>query len=183
MVDLLPLLLETGLIQFGRFGGDYKPFQLHFDLLPSYPDVLNAIVQQAGHLVGEVDHLVCVNQAIPFGVGLSLKTGIPLVYSWGSDEPPVYDLVGAYDIGHPSILLANHSDNMEYHARLVDQSRQVGLEIDRLLVIIATGKSQKSDLEVLSLLKLELIVDELAQSGELPEGQVLQMRQWLNKPG
>lgn len=39
------LLVEYGLVQFGRFAdanGDFVPFKLHLDWISSYPDVLKA---------------------------------------------------------------------------------------------------------------------------------------------
>ena len=109
MNSLAALLLETGLLQFGRFITDDgpRPYQLQLDLLPSYPDVLAHITELAAPWVGDVNHLLSSAEALPFGVSLSLRTHIPLVYARGTDALTVYELAGAYDIGHPALLLGN----------------------------------------------------------------------------
>src|SRR5690606_15768906 len=108
MADLVQMLLKTGLLQFGRFAvqSGWKPYRLNLHMLPSYPDVLGALIEEAVPAVGEVDRLVAAADAIPFGVGLRLCTGIAPVYSRRTDEGPVYDPARAYVISDPALLVA-----------------------------------------------------------------------------
>ena len=178
--DILELLLETGLLQFGWFDEQQVPYQLNLDLLPSYPDVLAQIVEYAAPLVRQVDHLVSVPSALPLGIGLSLKTGVPLVYSRGMDNStPVYDLVGAYDIGHPAMLLANDLRDSGNLARLTNNARQVGLEIERLLVLVDDGTLGQDTIPMTSLIHLPTAVDRLVETGHLPPGHGRAVDRWL----
>ena len=106
---------------------------------------------------------------MPFGVALSLRTGIPLVYSRGAGEAPVFDLVGAYDIGHPALLLTNSVGWRGSPDTLVKRARRVGLEVHTLLPIIEASAliAAPDELPMLPLLRLDEIVRELAQEGQL----------------
>ena len=178
--ELLTLLLETGLLQFGWFDEERVPFQLNLDLLPSYPDVLAQLVEYAAPLVGQVDHLISVPSALPFGVSLSLKTGVPLVYSRGIDNStPAYDLVGAYDIGHPALLIANDQSHSDKLASLMNNARQVGLEIERLLIIVDDGKPGHEKTPITSLVHLPTAVGRLVETGQLPPGHARAVERWL----
>ena len=181
MNNLTRLMLETGLIQFGWFDESQVPFRLSFELLPSYPDVLDEVVNSAIPLVGKVDHLLSAPSAVPFGVGLSLKLGLPLVYSRGLGEAPVYDLVGAYDIGHPALMIANSIVNNTELISLAAQARQVGLEIDRVLVIMDEQVSYPDGLDVISLLNLKTVVSDLIENGMLPPGHGQAVFEWINR--
>lgn len=177
--DLPHLLLETGLLQFGWFEGGQVPFQLNLALIPSYPDVLHWLVAAAAPLVGEVDHLVSAAPALPLGVGLSLNTGIPLVYSRGTDDAPVHDFVGAYDIGHPTLLLANDLRDTSGLVDLAKRAGHVGLEIKRLLVIVDDGTFHPATMGVECLLYLPSLVNDLVETDQLPAGHGAAVQRWL----
>jgi hypothetical protein len=181
MADLVELLLETGILQFGRFA-HAKPYQLQWPLLPSYPDVLHMLVDLASDEVGTVDHLVCALDSLPLALGLSLQTQIPLVYSRDSGLPPAHDLVGAYDIGHPAVLIANQfSPDLP---GLIQRAGIVGLEINRMLVIMDEGIWPHAEQSVVSLLQLPVVIDQLVQVGRLPPGQADAVRAWITRhPG
>lgn len=179
MTSLGTLLLETGLLQFGRFHEDgvVKPYCLHLDLLPSYPDVLAQITELALPHVGAVDHLLSTGDALPFGVGLSLKTQIPLVYARGTQAATVHELAGAYDIGHPALLLANTSTPQLFN--LVRRARVVGLETQAILTIVNEGLYSTTDIPTESLLNLPDMIPELLESGHLPAGQAQMVQHWI----
>jgi hypothetical protein len=177
MTDLPALLLDTGLLQFGRFESG-KPYRLLLDLLPSYPDVLQALIHAAAPSVGEVDHLLCTIETLPFGTGLSLQKQIPLVYSRGTDLAPVYDLAGAYDIGHPALLLANQSEARL--SRLITGAQSVGLEIRAVLVIVDDGVWNPNNLPLQSLIQMPALIDTLMERNMLPVGQAQLIKAWIN---
>ena len=173
---LADLLLNAGLLQFGRFATDegWKPYQLNLEMLPSYPDILKHIVGMSTQQVGAVDHLVCPLSALPFGVALSQQTGVPLVYGRGEA------VVGAYDIGHPAILVANDLSEKTELERLIIHARRVGLEIDRALIIVNEGWGSLSGVEVEVLLDLSQVIQSLIQEGRLPNGHGQAVLDWIS---
>lgn len=173
---LVNLLLEAGLLQFGRFAsnGGWQPYQLSLHLLPSYPDILHHLVELALPRTGTIDHLVCPATAMPFGVALSQSTGVPLVYSCKSD------VIGAYDIGHPALLVANTLSDVHELEQLVVRAKQVGLEISRVLVIADEGTDKPQGVEVEALLDLPTTVQTLMQEGRLPAGQAQVVLDWIS---
>ena len=171
--------MAAGLLQFGRFrrGERDVPLQTAFDMLASYPALLRDLATEGQRAISAqtYDHLLCPADAVSFGVALSLATGIPLVYSRGQGEAPVYDLVGAYDIGHPALLVANVWDDGA--GQLVNAARRVGLEVRAALVILDTGQ-QQDGLACSALLHLPNILDMLVASGQLPPGLADVVRTW-----
>ena len=180
MADLAQLLLEAGLIQFGSFvvGDRTAPYQLHLELLPSYPDILEWVIDAVAARVGAVDQLLCSADAVPVGVGVGLKLRLPLVYSRGSHEPAVSDLVGAYDIGHRAAFITTALQNVERTSHLVAGARRVGLDTRQLISVIDSGVRLDS-LPFESLLRLADVVDDLASRGLLPEGQARAVHDWM----
>ena len=178
MSDLLQQMMETGLIQFGRFprNGVSVPVQFHLDMLASYPDVLAATVAQLTHSLSPVDRLVCTSDAVPLGVALALKTGIPLVYSRGGEQEPAHDLVGAYDIGHPAVFVTNVA-GMTDHSVLLNTVRRVGLDVRSMIALVDLGAP--SELPITALFRLIDIVDLLLQHDLLPKGQAHTVKEWL----
>jgi hypothetical protein len=178
MTDLLQLMMETGLIQFGRFPRNdvSVPVQFHFDMLASYPDVLDAAVMELSRSIPPADRLVCTSDAVPLGVALTLKTGIPLVYSRGGEQEPAYDLVGAYDIGHPAVFITNVV-GMTDHSALLSSVRRVGLDVRSVITLI--DLSAASELPISALFRLTNLVDVLVEREELPRGQAAAVKDWL----
>lgn len=182
--ELTRLLLETGLVQFGRFSNAFEstPFRFSLEMLPAYPDVARVLIARAKTLLSavHVNRLLCTADALPFGVGLSLETDIPLVYSRGSKDAPVYDLVGAYDIGHPALMLTNVLGDFEPVAQLMAGAQRVGLEIHTVLAIIDLGIATiPHDTTLLALLRLPAIIEALSQSGQLPPAHARTVKQWI----
>ena len=177
MTNLPVLLAETGLLQFGYFEVG-KPYKLLLDLLPSYPHVLDELVNEANPMVGQVDHLVSTLDAIPLGIGLSLRNHIPLVTSRGHSTAPVHNLVGAYDIGHPALLLANQpTANLR---QLISDALTVGLDIQSIVVLVDDG-AWRPDLQAFhSLIKLSSAVETLVEQRFIPAEQGVAVQSWIN---
>jgi hypothetical protein len=180
-LTLLEQIMEAGLLQFGLFqrGSSHTPLQTAFEMLASYPGLLRDITGEGHRMIGEqhFDHLLCTHDAVPFGVALSLATGIPLVYSRGRGEAPVHDLVGAYDIGHPALLVANVWDDGA--ERLAAAGRRVGLEVRAGLAVLDIG-TQPHNLIFTALLRLPDVLETLVASGQLPQGQADVVKSWAN---
>lgn len=177
---LLDAFMGAGLLQFGRFEGE--PVRLNFPLLPAYPQVLQSLITEIAPQVAGASRLVCTPVALPLGVGVALQTGIPLVYSQGNGADPVYDLVGAYDIGHASVLLINTPDDLPDLAQFINGARSVGLEISQIFGVMDTGTpAHDPGIPMQFLLSLAEAVALLAEHSRLPAGHVPLVQGWLNR--
>lgn len=187
-VTLAHGLLDAGLIQFGWFrrDGASVPVALHLDMLASYPDLLQQAALEAQNKVAglRANRLLCTADALPFGVAVSLGCGVPLVYSRGTTDAPVFDLVGAYDIGHPALLLTNSLGDGDTHSLLVSAARRVGLETHALLTILEVRPApQPDDLAVMPLLRLADIVREMGDDRRLAAGHARAVLDWIESVG
>lgn len=178
MHNLIPMLLDAGLVQFGWFprDGGIAPVQFHFDMLASYPDVLHRAADLLAEALQPAERLLCSPEALPLSVGLALTSGIPLVYSQGSDRDAVHDLVGAYDIGHPTVFVSLIAP-CSRDTRLIASARRVGLDVQRAVSLLAL--KAETDVPTHSLFRLDEMVDTLVEQGRLPKGQADAVHQWL----
>ncbi len=166
--NLYHLLIDTGLVQFGLFGKSEAPYVVHTQLLPSYPDVLEAITEQAAsYLSPDVEHLLCLPESLPFGVALSLRTQLPLVYSLGTDASGVHDLIGAYDVGHSACLLLNTWEDERDILPLIEKARRVGLEVKTILTLFSMDALQQNSVVVTSVINLNTMIQSLIHDGLL----------------
>ncbi|MEL6269041.1 MAG: hypothetical protein AAFU54_21865 [Chloroflexota bacterium] len=146
------LLVEYGLVQFGRFAdgdGEFVPFKLNLDWMVSYPDVLAAAALEVRRhfllferSIHEFERILCPLDTLPIATLVSTQTGIPLVYSRGTGESTVKDLVGAYDINHPTLLLANTTTGDGALGQLQTDARRVGLLTTYALVLIRQNNDE-----------------------------------------
>lgn len=136
--SLIHRLLEAGLLQPGIFEEKADiGWHWRLDMLPSYPDVLAELASGITPMLQgmPIDRLVCTQAALPLGVLVSSQTHLPLVYSRGQGEAPVYDLVGAYDIGHPTCLLVYQSGDTQIE-RIIGAGQSVGLNIVSVMALV-----------------------------------------------
>jgi hypothetical protein len=165
-------LVQTGMLQFGYFvdGEEISPYLLRLEMLPAYPAVMQHILYLAVQALpaGHYDRLVAHCDAIPLGTALALQTGIPLVYSRGNGEGAAFDLVGAYDVGHPALLVVNSIQSEM--SRLVAQCRGVGLEISAILELVSLGKMLEG-IPTYSVTSLKALIHELRLNKAVPEKQ------------
>jgi orotate phosphoribosyltransferase len=177
--SLADTLLDAGLIQFGLFNG--MPFQLNLKWLPSYPDILKQIIQALVQQIefSAYERLLCENSALPLGVGLSMHTEIPLVYSLGTTFAGVHDLVGAYDVGHSTLLILNIRDGSGEADRLIDAARLVGLNIDTVASVVAYQNCKETNIQHVNLLDLATLTAQLAQACQIPLPQAEAVQRWI----
>lgn len=183
MTTIATRLIEAGLLQFGQFetATGWRPFTLNLAYLPSYPSLLAAVVTAAQTHMPDVEYLLAMADAVPFGVALGVALHKPLVYSRGTTEPPVADLVGAYDIGHSAVLLAAVVEDGMQLSRLALQARSVGLDARKAIAILDLGIGSVDGLGVRSLVRLPDAVDDLVASGDLPAGQADAVHDWIRQ--
>jgi hypothetical protein len=179
MDTLIEQFWDAGLIQFGRFDADGVPFKLSFDLLPSYPDIwvtlLERFMPQAD--ISRYERLLAPADSVPLGTLVSFSGNVPLVYSRGTAREGVHDLLGAYDVGHPALFVANTWQAS--HEALIHKAQKVGLDIHTAWVLMTIGKAQSHNIAIHSLFKLEDVVLDLHSAKKLPTGQVDVVLAWL----
>lgn len=182
--ELTWLLVETGLLQFGRFqdGKGTRPFLLSLDYLPAYPHVLKAVAQTAQQYLKtmSIHRLVATADAIPFGVAVSLQTDISLVYSRGTNQEAVHDLAGAYNIGHAALLLTNVLEDTQLLIPFITSAQHVGLEIHTLVTVLDISTTTPlPGIQIRSILSLPAVVQELTEQKFLPAGQGEAVLAWI----
>jgi len=137
------MLLNTGILQFGLFvdNNTTSAYRIRLEMLSAYPEVMQQVIYRGIQTIATsrpFDRLVSHPDCIPLASAVSLNTGISLVYSRGQAEAPVHDLVGAYDVGHPSCLLVNTITPAT--AAFITNCQRVGLEIHTILEVVAKGE-------------------------------------------
>lgn len=175
-------VLAAGLIQFGYFEpslttnsplGTGAPVRSLFGLIVSYPDLLADCARALWALAsahGTYQRLLCPADSVALGTAITLYSGVPLVYSRGRGEDAVFDLVGAYDIGHPALLIA-HTIDLDA-VTLIAKARRVGLEIGTCATLLDTGRVHMPDGIVShALFPMAAWADYLEAEGDLPRGQ------------
>lgn len=179
---LINQLLDVGIIQFGRFWQENQivPFRFISDYLPAYPELLSQIATIGEQRISgdPIDRLIASPDSMAFGVALSLKSGVPLIYSKGVGEPIAHDLVGAYDSGHRAVLITTGLTNTAPIESLIKNSEQVGLRIQRILTLL-NFSIRIPNIPVLAILDFADVVDNLSKSGMLPHGQADEVLMWL----
>ena len=164
-------LIECGLLQFGLIGQD--PWRLHVDLLPSYPELLHKLATLTEPQVEGVDRLLAANGAMAWGNALALRCCMPLVYSRGEE------LLGAYDIGHPTLLLACGQERDAELLALMERAGRVGLRVRSMVSLLDSGRDRLAGVPVHPLVNLEDLVQQLVSAGTLPAGQGRLIKRWL----
>ena len=170
-------LLECGLLQFGQFGKE--PLCFHHELLPSFPGLLQKLAALAARHVSGVDRLLAAPGALAWGTAVALETGLPLVYSRGRQETSLYDLVGAYDIGHPTLLLTTDLYAEAELLALMQRAHTVGLEVNAAVVLLGDGRDHLGPLPFTNLFSLPQVVTQLVNEGTLPAGHGAKVQRWL----
>jgi hypothetical protein len=179
-------LLSAGLIQFGRFAGTngFDPLRLHLELLPSYPQVLADAARALETLTADAayDFVIAAPDALALATALSQQRGLPLVYSRGRGETPTHDLVGAYDVGHPALLVSLIHDDGRALDRLTRSAASVGLEIMTAAALIDLDtNADVNQRPRRSVWTLRGLVDELVGQGIIPRDQAAAVREWLTR--
>ncbi|MBN1679977.1 MAG: hypothetical protein JW966_06765 [Anaerolineae bacterium] len=143
---LILALANVGLIQFGRYvQPDHTvwPVAVNLRWLPSYPDLLRTVAGALEPLLlsTDADRVLTTADAIPLGVALSLRTGRPMVYPYGDvrDYTAAYVIEGAYDVGHPTVLLSDVLIDAAQAKAITALARRVGLDIHSVLAVIDLG--------------------------------------------
>ncbi|MCD4686889.1 MAG: hypothetical protein K8S97_13235, partial [Anaerolineae bacterium] len=154
--NLALALAQQGLIQFGRFAQDdgaIWPVAVRLLWLPSCPVLLRDTAAALRSLVRELDavRLLTTVDAIPLGTALALSTEIPMTYPYGEvrDYTAAYAIEGAYDVGHPTVLLADVLIDAAQAEQITALARRVGLDVHTVLAVLDIGLGARERLEAL----------------------------------
>jgi orotate phosphoribosyltransferase len=185
LTTLIEMIIDAGLIQFGGFGDQpmQAPVQFKLEMLASYPELLEVIASRIGGVidVNKIDHLLCTPDAIPLAVAVSLQTKIPLIYSRIQASGAI-ELIGAYDIGHPALLVTNMIDVSSPGTGLISHASRFGLEIVHIVGVIDCERGDLSQrVEHVTLMRLSEIVRKLSQNGQLPTRQAQAVLDWISR--
>ncbi len=185
-------LAEAGLIQFGRFtrpDGATWPVLVRLRWLPSYPALLHDVAAAlARALEGALaDRVLTTQDAIPLGVALSLRTGLPMTYPYGEvrDYTAAFAIEGAYDVGHPTLLLADVLEDADQAQRLTALARRVGLDVGDVLVVLDLGLGASAQLaangyRVGTLFALRNLLGPFVEAGVLTQAMSATVARWLD---
>jgi len=190
---LAQALADAGLILFGRFArpdGRIWPVAVHLDWLPSYPDLLRQTARALVPLLNGLgaDRVLAAPGALPVGVALGLEAGVPLVYavSEKTGGADAFAIEGAYDVGHPTVLLSNMLLDAGQAQSLVALAGRVGLEVRALLAVLDLGLGARDALEangwpVHCALALADALPTLEAAGALPPAMGAHVRTWIEE--
>jgi orotate phosphoribosyltransferase len=181
-------LAQAGLVQFGRFeqpDGAIWPVAVRLRWLPSYPSLLgqvaDALLQQV-----DADRLLVTADSLPIGVALSLRANLPLVYPYGELRActAAFAIEGAYDVGHPTLLLSDTLIDPAQTEALAALAGRVGLDVHAMLAVIDLELGARAQLEsagyaVTCALTLRAMLPVLADDGLLPPVMRATVEHWL----
>ncbi len=193
--DLVRALAEAGLIQFGRFqrpDGTAWPVAVRLTMLPSYPATLRQVVAALVPLLDGVaaDRVLTTTDAIPLGVALALASGVPVTYPTGQvrDYTAAFAIEGAYDVGHPTALLADVLLDATQAEAITTLARRVGLDVRAVLTVLDLGIGARTALEaagytVRCALTLREALPVLETGGWLPVVMRVSVERWIEGYG
>lgn len=185
---------RAGLIQFGRFvqaDETIWPVAVTLRWLPSYPALLREVAAAlAEQLPGiEADRILTTVDATPIGVALGLQSDIPVVYPYGEvkDYTAAFAIEGAYDVGHPTLLLSDVLIDGIQAKSITALARRVGLDVGSVLAVIDLGLGAEEALsaagyQVRSALKLREMLPILEGAGLLPPLMRAAVAAWVDSP-
>lgn len=194
MIDSLTMqLARTGLIQFGHFtqpDGVTWPVMLNLAWLPSYPALLGEVAAALEALSGAwaADRMLATARALPIGVAFSLRTGLPLTYATGDTRnyTAAFAIEGAYDVGHPTVLLADVLIDAAQAQAMTGAAKRVGLNVSTIVAVVDFGLGAQMELAeagftVQTVLTLRAMLAELATAGWLSPTLRASVEEWLDR--
>ncbi len=190
---LIDGLAMAGLVQFGQFrreDGAVWPVWVNLRMAASYPALLRDLAAAMVPLVGGAEdvRLLCTAEAIPLAVAISLETGLPLVWPYGADRAhtPAFVYEGAYDVGHPTVLVTDVLIDEPQARDIVATAGRVGLVVRRIAAALdlelgARVSLARAGFEVGAVLRLGEMLPRLAASGWLPAQMYTTVAEWMKE--
>jgi hypothetical protein len=166
-------LLRLGLVQFGHLNG--LPFAFRTELLPSYPGLLRLAAEMAVPQVHHAQRLFATTRDLPFALAVALVSGLPLVVAQQVEGR--WTVNGAYDIGHPAVLLLTRAEQRHDVNDAVALATRTGLILDRALALFAARQPLPADTRALTTLSDVVAYAECTR--KLPAPMAQAVREWI----
>lgn len=158
--------------------------------LPSYPALLRHTAAALVPLLEgtHAERLLTTSDAIPLGTALSLQSGLPMTYPYGDvrDYTAAYAIEGAYDVGHPTVLLSDVLIDGGQARQITALARRVGLDVHTVLVVLDLGLGAREQLTAMgyavhSVIVLRDVLPTLETGGFLPPLMRGAVETWLSE--
>ena len=185
-------LARDSLIQFGQFvqpDGAVWPVALHLGWLASYPALLRDVAAALEPLVDAsgADRVLTTGESITLGIALALVADRPVLYP--AANPPdgaAFAIEGAYDVGHPTVLLTDVLLDRVQAESLRALAGRVGLEIHAVVAVIDLGLGarealQAAGFEAAALFRLREMLPVLERHAILPPRMRASVEKWLGE--
>lgn len=168
-------LFDCGIVQFGQFATADGTAPVRFDLLmlPSYPSALNLLARAC---VGRIQlakdgRLCCALNTFALGVAIGQIMGQPLVYTTSFEHETPHTFIGAYDIGHPALLLWSWEQSI-LKPIWAERMREVGLVLERQMILVG---------DETSILPFSALLDALVNAGRIRPVQAETCLHWYHQ--
>lgn len=173
--DLALGLFDYGIVQFGRFTTETGAAPMRFDLLmlPSYHAVVRMLAEACSQRVQLADEgrLCCTLNTLALGVVVGQMLREPILYTPSLEQEPPRTFIGAYDSGHPALLLWSWPIS-EMGEAWAEKMRQVGLVLERRLCLIGDEDS---------VLPLEVLLEHLVAAKRILPVQAETCLHWYER--
>ncbi len=137
-------LFDCGIVQFGQFAtaNGIEPVRFDSLMLPSYPSALNLLARACTEQIqlAKDGRLCCALNTFALGVAIGQIMGQPLVYTNSFEHETPRAFIGAYDIGHPALLLWSWGASI-LKPIWTERMQEVGLVLERQVILIGDETS------------------------------------------
>jgi len=178
---LYEYIYDSGLIQFGTFyTPNEMPMQARIDWLSSYPQLINELSSHITHsFASEFDrekhsHVACTHEITNLAQLIASEYSLPLIYSRGRGEPVIQDLVGAYDVGHDTILITGETSKKQIE-QFIQSASRVGLSIKNVISFFNVGSLS---VPMYPILDLPDMLDYFTSMDWMPSNKASQVASW-----
>lgn len=136
---IIQQLAQIGAVTFGQFRvrESFVPFACHLALIPSYPDVWNALADEIAGLVraAGMRYVLPTPAAIPLGAVAALRAGLPLAFPTDGLHGHIE---GAFNFNVPTVLLTDCLTDGAAEEALIRNAGRQGLDVEAVIAVIDT---------------------------------------------
>ncbi len=181
---ILELLINAGILQFGNFytRKQWQPYIFYFELLPSYPNILNEIASLISQELkpNRFDFLACPEESLPLGILVSQEIDKPLVYF--KVNSPSMGFIGAFDVGHPAMLLSYTEFSSSILDSITQSGSKVGLDFQSAYAVVQSINSNRNKIFQQCLLNFGEAIGKLYKDDVIPQALFKTLQQINHHP-
>jgi uridine monophosphate synthetase len=193
----LPLaddLLEAGCIRFGEFAlksGLKSPIYIDLRRLVSYPGLLSKVASAYLPILERLhfDRLAALPYAaLPIATAISLQSGKPMIYP--RKEVKTYgtraEVEGDFVQGERVVVIDDLATTGGSKFEVIERLTSVGLNVQDIVVLVdrqsgATQALAQAGYRLHAVLTLTQMLDHWEESGRVPSGQILAVKEFLQR--